>query len=84
MKTISVEKVLGVLNGVLDGQDLTIKQVNEDLTTMGMDSICFIHIIVSLEETFDCEIPDSKLLMTEMDTVQKIVDVLQELLKDAE
>lgn len=84
MKTISVEKVLGVLNGVLDGQDLTIKQVNEDLTTMGMDSIRFIHIIVSLEETFDCEIPDSKLLMTEMDTVQKIVDVLQELLKDAE
>ena len=46
-----------------------------------MDSITFIQIIVKLEETFDCEIPDSKLLISEMDTVQKIFDVLQELYK---
>ena len=44
---------------------------------MGMDSITFIQIVVALEEEFECEIPDEKLLITEMDTVQKIVDVLQ-------
>ena len=37
----------------------------------------FVRIIVALEEEFDCEIPDEKLLITEMDTVQKMVDVLQ-------
>lgn len=82
MKTISAENVLVVLNEVLGDTDVTIEQVNNDLTEMGMDSVCFIQIIVLLEETFDCEIPDSKLLITEMDTVQKMVDVLQELSKD--
>ena len=28
---------------------------------------------------FECEIPDEKLLITEMDTVQKMIDVLQAL-----
>lgn len=82
MKTISAENVLVVLNEVLGDTDVTIEQVNNDLTEMGMDSVCFIQIIVLLEETFDCEIPDSKLLITEMNTVQKMVDVLQELSKD--
>ena len=42
-----------------------------------MDSITFIQVVVALEEAFECEIPDEKLLITEMDTVQKMVDVLQ-------
>ena len=42
-----------------------------------MDSITFIQIVVALEEEFECEIPDEKLLITEMDTVQKMLDVLQ-------
>lgn len=84
MNTISAENVLRVLNEVLNDQDVTIEQVNDDLTKMGMDSIRFIQIIVSLEDAFKCEIPDSKLLITEMDTVQKMVDVLQELSKDSD
>ena len=44
-----------------------------------MDSIAFIHIIEALEEEFECEIPDDKLLINEMDTVKKIIDVLQTL-----
>lgn len=41
-----------------------------------MDSITFIRIIVSIEEEFECEIPDVKLLITEMNTVNKILKVL--------
>ena len=44
---------------------------------LGMDSITFVQIIVALEEEFECEIPDSKLLITEMNTIQKIVEVLK-------
>ena len=44
-----------------------------------MDSMTFIKIIVDLEEEFDCEIPDSKLLFSEMNTVNKIMQVLTEI-----
>ena len=39
----------------------------------------FIQMVVAIEEAFDCEIPDSKLIMSEMDTVEKIMAVLAEL-----
>lgn len=42
-----------------------------------MDSIKFIQIIVSLEEAFECEIPDEKLLLAEMNSVNKMLEVLQ-------
>lgn len=46
-----------------------------------MNSIIFIHIVVDLEETFDIEIPDEKLIMTEMDTLNKIINVVKNSLK---
>ncbi len=36
----------------------------------------FIRIVVSLEEEFECEMPDSKLLLTEMNTISKMTDVI--------
>ena len=53
------------------------EQLEDSLPELGMDSITFIQIVVALEEEFECEIPDEKLLITEMDTVQKMLDVLQ-------
>ena len=35
--------------------------------------------VVNSTEKFECEIPDEKLLITEMDTVQKMIDILQTL-----
>lgn len=78
MKTVTSEKVLMIVNSA-EGLEISMEQLNENLTDMGMDSITFIQIIVGLEEAFDCEIPDSKLLITEMDTVQKMINVLKEL-----
>lgn len=78
MKTVTSEKVLMIVNGA-EKLEICMEQLNVNLTDMGMDSITFIQIIVGLEEAFDCEIPDSKLLITEMDTVQKMIDVLEEL-----
>lgn len=78
MKEITVEGILNVVNA-LDNIAISTEQLQENLPNIGMDSITFIQIIVGLEEVFDCEIPDSKLLISEMDTVQKMYDVLQEL-----
>ena len=78
MKEVTVEGILRVVNS-LDNIEVSTEQLDEYLPNLGMDSISFIQIVVGLEETFDCEIPDSKLLISEMDTVQKILDVLKEL-----
>lgn len=79
MKKATKEKILEIINENMENESITLDRFNDDLSELGMDSICFIQIIVGLEEAFDCEIPDSKLLITEMNTIQKMFDVLQEL-----
>ena len=78
MKEVTIEGILEVINEVKN-LEVNNEQIESNLQEIGMDSITFIQIIVGLEEAFDCEIPDSKLLITEMDTVQKMIDVLQAL-----
>ena len=76
MKEITKEKILEIVNSVQD-MEVTVDQCDDDLLELGLDSIKFIQIIVSLEETFDCEIPDEKLHLTEMNSVNKMLEVLQ-------
>lgn len=76
MNKVTIENIINVLNVFFDNIELTTSQIDNDLTQFGMDSIRFIQIIVTLEEEFECEIPDSKLLVSEMNTVQKIYDIL--------
>lgn len=76
MKEITKEKLLEIVNSVQD-MEVTVDQCDNDLLELGLDSIKFIQIIVSLEEAFECEIPDEKLLLTEMNSVNKMLEVLQ-------
>lgn len=78
MKEVTIDGILRVINS-LDNIEVSSEHLDESLPDLGMDSISFIQIIVGLEEVFDCEIPDSKLLISEMDTVRKMLNVLQEL-----
>lgn len=76
MKEITKEKILEIVNSVQD-VEATVDQCDDDLLELGLDSIKFIQIILSLEEAFECEIPDEKLLLTEMNSVNKMLEVLQ-------
>ncbi len=76
MKEITKEKILEIVNSVQD-MEVTVDQCDNDLLELGVDSIKFIQIVVSLEEAFECEIPDEKLLLTEMNSVNKMLEVLQ-------
>lgn len=78
MKNITTENVLNAVNS-LGRIKLSNNQINDDLKDFGMDSLMFIQIIVKLEEYFECEIPDSKLLISEMDTVQKMFNVIMDI-----
>ena len=76
MKEITKEKILEIVNSVQD-MEVTIDQCDDDLLELGLDSIKFIQIIVSLEETFECEVSDEKLLLAEMNSVNKMLEVLK-------
>ena len=76
MTEITKEKILEIVNSVQD-MEVTVDQCDDDLLELGLDSIKFIQIIVSLEEALECEIPDEKLLLTKMNSVNKMLEVLQ-------
>lgn len=79
MGIISIDKILTIINRNIKDAEITPSQIEDNLIDLGMDSISFIAIIVELEEEFDCEIPDSKLLLNEMNTIQKIIHILNSL-----
>lgn len=79
MKAISVEKIVETINNNIEEANLTEAKYDEDLSKFGMDSFTFIRIIVALEEVFECEIPDSYILISEMNTINKIYKVLNEI-----
>lgn len=83
MKKIVIDKIIEVINDNIENLHISVEKCDEDLIKLGMDSIKFIRIIVSLEAVFECEIPDSKLLITEMNTINKIYDTLNSALADS-
>ncbi len=70
---LQIKRIVQDILGVQLGND----QLEADLTELGMQSILFIQIVVALEEEFECEIPDSKLLMSDMNTLGKMVDAVE-------
>lgn len=80
MREDILDKVLKVLNANLENTEITFEQTEDDLSALGMDSITFIRTIVALEEEFDIEIPDEYLLLTEMNTISKMTDVISAVL----
>ena len=73
------EKILEIINDTIEN-GVSKNQVDDDLSQLGMDSLKFISIVVTLEENFDIEVPDEYLLMTEMNTVRKMVKIVSEAL----
>ena len=71
-----LNKVLRILNANMKNIEITSEQKEDDLSTIGLDSITFIHIIVALEEEFYIEIPDEYLMLTKMNTISKMTEVV--------
>lgn len=69
------EKVLDIIKTNI-GIEIYPWQFDEDLNVIGIDSISFIQIVVALEDNFEIEIPDEKLLLEEMGTFNKITMVV--------
>lgn len=76
-----LNKILNIVNDNIENGEVSFDTVDDELTTMGMSSINFIQIIVSIEETFNIEVPDEKLLITEMGTVNKMFEIIMKQLQ---
>lgn len=81
MKNEIIERLIPILNSSIEDLEIDDSRYDIDLLELGMDSITFIHIIVSIEEEFKCEIPDENLLLREMNTVNKITDAIASVLE---
>lgn len=74
------KKVFEIVNANLENVEIAHEQMKDGLSALEMGSITFIHVIVALEEAFDIEIPDEYLLITEMNTLSKMTDVISAVL----
>lgn len=77
MNKVRVEEIINIINS-LGEIKVSVDQIDNELFDLGMDSILFIQMVVALEEFYDCEIPDSKLLISELGTIRKIYVILNE------
>lgn len=74
---IAKQDIIDIIKLVLENDvNITMDDCAKDLSVFGMESIHFIQVVIALEEKFECEIPDSKLIFSEMNTVDKIYDIL--------
>lgn len=76
---INASEILKTVNAVLE-KPIIQDQVEMEFSNIGIDSITFIRMIVSLEETFEIEIPDEKLSISEINTIVKITETVNEVL----
>ena len=76
-----IKKIIEIVIRNIGSEQISTLDPNYELSQYGMNSIIFIHIVVDLEETFDIEIPDEYLLITEMNTLNKIINVVKNSLK---
>lgn len=72
------EKFISCVNGLLDIA-VSDSDYDTDLSSLGMDSIKFIKLIVLLENEYDIEFPDDALLFSEMNTINKIYGKLTDI-----
>lgn len=79
MKEPNLDEIVAIVNSCIKEKSISLDKYKENLVDFGMDSMAFIQIIVFLEENFECEIPDTVLLLSEMNTLEKIYNVLQKL-----
>jgi len=75
-----IDNIIEKINNSLRKLDVNIDDTEIDfISENNIDSITFIHIILSIEEEFSVEIPEEYLLMENFNTVSKIAKIVEEL-----
>lgn len=72
------ETIRRLLAEVLELPDAGSLGVTEDLLSRGLDSLNCMDLIVSLEETFDLEVPEEKLGLRAVRSIAEISQLISE------
>ena len=83
-KTIQIIQKMNIRQKIIKMLGETIDAEIEDCLEYELDSLTFMQFIVSLEEEFDLEIPDSLLFYDGKETFENIICYLQEWCKKNE
>lgn len=75
-----VNEIVSIVNDIVEEVDVNETMIAQDLCELGMDSIAFVKVIIEIEDKYDIEIPDKYLKIQDMNTIEKIVSVLDELM----
>ena len=79
---VKVSEILDIINSILETSEITEKDINEDLSMLGMSSIMYISVVIAIEEKYNIEIPDEYLLNAEIGTVNKIFDIVTTVIEE--
>lgn len=77
-----VNRVIEIVRENTTSLDPEFCDTKAELSQIGIDSIIFIRIVVAIEGAFDIEISDEKLLITEMGTIEKMVEVVSSAIEE--
>ncbi|WP_157332961.1 phosphopantetheine-binding protein [Paenibacillus lutrae] len=69
------QKVERLLNDLLEAAPDNV--LNNDLVYNGLDSLKFVHLLISIENEFDIEIPDEFLALDKLSTIDEIVALIE-------
>lgn len=78
MMNENIDKVKKIITSVME-EEIVLDDITDNLE-LYIDSITFIRIIVLIETEYDIEIPDELLLISQMNTIEKMVKAIEELL----
>lgn len=74
-----ISEVIQIVNEIVEEANVNGDVLTQDLREVGMDSIAFVKVIIEIEDRYDIEIPDKYLKIQDMNTIEKMVAVLEEL-----
>lgn len=77
MRNEILDNILRIVNYYYKCGMLTEKNLDDDLLEGGLESIAFVSIVLAIEESFSIEIPEDYLLMSEMNTINKMKKIIE-------
>lgn len=74
------EIVAQIIRGFLpEENEISENDHANDFSLLGIDSEIFVGIIIAIEETFEIEIPSDMLMISRLNTIDKLVGTIREL-----
>ncbi|MCI8371884.1 MAG: acyl carrier protein [Lachnospiraceae bacterium] len=76
------EIIVDIIKELIKDISLDLLQADADLVDLGLDSVVFVQLIVELEEKFQVDVPDEVLFISELNTINKMTQLVENLLGD--